>query len=113
MGPLVDASWLAANLDAVVVADVRWYLEGRSGRDAYEGGHIPGAVFVDLDTVLASTASGRRAGEPSMGAGRHPLPDPGVFAGGLGRLGIGDDAFVIAYDDAGGAIAARLWWMLR
>src|SRR3954462_7057701 len=105
MGPLVDASWLAENLGTVVVADVRWYVDGRSGRDAYEAGHIPGAVFVDLDTVLAA--------DPSTGAGRHPLPDPGVFAGALGRLGISEAAFVVAYDDAGGAVAARLWWMLR
>lgn len=106
-GPLVTADDLARRLDApdVVVADVRWYLDGRSGRDAYEAGHLPGAVFVDLDTVLAAA--------PETGAGRHPLPDPGVFAGSLGRLGIPDDALVVAYDDAGGAVAARLWWMLR
>ena len=107
MRPLVDADWLAARLDDphVVVADVRWYLDGRSGRDAYERGHVPGAVFVDLDTVLAA--------DPATGAGRHPLPDPGVFAGALGRLGIGEDVAVVAYDDAGRATAARLWWMLR
>ena len=107
MRPLVDAAWLATHLDDpdVVVADVRWYLDGRSGRDAYEAGHLPGAVFVDLETVLAA--------DPSTGAGRHPLPDPGVFAGSLGRLGVGEDATVVAYDDAGGAVAARLWWMLR
>jgi thiosulfate/3-mercaptopyruvate sulfurtransferase len=105
--PLVTADALAARLgDAdVVVADVRWYLDGRSGRDAYEAGHLPGAVFVDLDTVLAAA--------PATGAGRHPLPDPGEFAGHLGRLGIPADAVVVAYDDAGGATAARLWWMLR
>ena len=107
MRPLVDATWLAAHLDDpdVLVADVRWYLDGCSGRDAYDAGHLPGAVFVDLDTVLAA--------DPSTGAGRHPLPDPGVFAGSLGRLGIGEGATVVACDDAGGAIAARLWWMLR
>jgi thiosulfate/3-mercaptopyruvate sulfurtransferase len=106
-GPLAAGDELARLLDdpAVVVADVRWYLDGRSGRAAYEAGHVPGAVFVDLDTVLAAA--------PETGAGRHPLPDPGTFAGALGRLGIGADAFVVAYDDAGGTIAARLWWMLR
>jgi thiosulfate/3-mercaptopyruvate sulfurtransferase len=106
-GPLVSGDELAALVDdpSVVVCDVRWYLDGRSGRDAYEAGHVPGAVFVDLDTVLAAPAS--------VGEGRHPLPDPGVFAGALGRLGIPASAFVVAYDDAGGAIAARLWWMLR
>jgi thiosulfate/3-mercaptopyruvate sulfurtransferase len=107
MRPLVDAAWLAAHLDDrdVVVADVRWYLDSRSGRDAYEAGHVPGAVFVDLDAVLAA--------DPVTGGGRHPLPDPGVFAGALGRLGIGDGVTVVAYDDAGGTVAARLWWMLR
>lgn len=107
MRPLVDAAWVAAHLDDpdVLVADVRWYLDGRSGRDAFEAGHLPGAVFVDLDTVLAA--------DPATGGGRHPLPDPGVFAGSLGRLGVGEGATVVAYDDAGGAIAARLWWMLR
>ena len=106
-GPLVsgaDLTDLVGRPD-VVVADVRWYLDGRSGRAAYEAGHVPGAVFVDLDAVLA--------GDPSTGEGRHPLPDPGEFAGHLGRLGIGPADTVVAYDDAGGAVAARLWWMLR
>lgn len=107
IGPLITADELAAALGdpAYAVADVRWYLDGRSGRDAFEAGHIPGAVHVDLDSVLA--------GAPETGAGRHPLPDPGVFAGALGRLGIGEDVAVVAYDDAGGTVAARLWWMLR
>lgn len=89
----------------VVVADVRWYLDGRSGRAAFEAGHVPGAVFVDLDAVLAAP--------PSPTEGRHPLPDPQVFADGLGALGVGDDTVVVAYDDAGGAVAARLVWLLR
>jgi thiosulfate/3-mercaptopyruvate sulfurtransferase len=103
--PFVDLSWLHGRLPEIVAADVRWYLDGRSGREAYEAGHLPGAVFVDLDTVLAAA--------PSAAAGRHPLPDPGAFAAALGTLGIGDDDIVIAYDDAGGVIAARLVWMLR
>ncbi|GGK93120.1 sulfurtransferase [Mangrovihabitans endophyticus] len=89
----------------VVYADVRWYLDGRSGRAAYEEGHLPGAVFVDLDAVLA------RHGAPEEG--RHPLPDPETFAAGMAALGIGDDDIVVAYDDGGGVIAARLVWMLR
>jgi thiosulfate/3-mercaptopyruvate sulfurtransferase len=105
IAPVVDASWLAANAEDVVVADVRWYLDGRSGRAAYDGGHLPGAVFVDLDEWLAAP------GSPE--AGRHPLPDPEVFAKGMSLLGIDDDTTVIAYDDAGGVIAARLVWMLR
>ena len=89
----------------VVVVDTRWYLDGRSGADAYAQGHLPGAVFVDLDTVLAAP--------PSAAAGRHPLPEPEVFARGLEAAGIGDDDTVVVYDDAGGVIAARLVWMLR
>jgi thiosulfate/3-mercaptopyruvate sulfurtransferase len=103
--PVVDAGWLEDHLDGVVLCDVRWYLDGRSGADAYDRGHLPGAVFVDLDEVLA--------GPPSPTGGRHPLPDPTTFADGLGRLGIGDEAIVVAYDDAGGMVAARLVWMLR
>jgi thiosulfate/3-mercaptopyruvate sulfurtransferase len=89
----------------VVVVDSRWYLDGRSGADAYAQGHLPGAVFVDLDTVLAAP--------PSAAAGRHPLPEPEVFARGLDAVGIGDADTVVVYDDAGGVIAARLVWMLR
>jgi thiosulfate/3-mercaptopyruvate sulfurtransferase len=103
--PVVDHDWLRAHGDRVVLADVRWYLDGRSGRAAYESGHLPGAVFVDLNRVLAGPAS--------LAAGRHPLPDPGTFAAGLAELGVGDDDTVIAYDDAGGTIAARLVWLLR
>ena len=102
--PVVGPDWLEARADAVL-ADVRWYLDGRSGRHAYESGHLPGAVFVDLDTCLA--------GPPSPAAGRHPLPDPEAFAEAMGRLGIGDHSVVVAYDDAGGTVAARLVWMLR
>ena len=103
-GPVVEADWLADNLDSVVVADVRWYLDGRSGRDAYDRGHLPGARFADLDADLSDPAS--------PAGGRHPLPDPDRFAAAMGRLGIGDGDRVVAYDDAGGVIAGRLWWML-
>ncbi len=89
----------------VVVADVRWYISGGTGREAYDGGHVPGAVFVDLDRVLA--------GPPSPQAGRHPLPEPAAFAAALSALGIGDDDLVVAYDDIGGVVAARLVWLLR
>jgi len=85
------------------VADVRWYLnrEGE-GRRAYEGGHIPGAIFLDLSSDLSAPE----------GPGRHPLPEPAELARRLGERGIGDDHLVVAYDDAGGTSAARLWWML-
>ncbi|MCK0510845.1 sulfurtransferase [Aromatoleum buckelii] len=75
------------------------------GRAAYERGHLPGAHFLHLDDDL----SGRMTGTN----GRHPLPDPADFAARLGRIGIGNDTQVIAYDDAGGMFAARLWWMMR
>jgi thiosulfate/3-mercaptopyruvate sulfurtransferase len=104
--PFVSIEWLRENLDDVVVADCRWYLDGRSGRAAYDAGHVPGAVFVDLDTALTRHAD-------AADAGRHPLADPADFAAAMGGLGIGDDDTVIAYDDAGGVIAARLVWMLR
>ena len=103
--PAVDVSWLRAHRGEVVLADVRWYLDGRSGRAAYDAGHLPGAVFVDLDRWLAAP--------PGPDAGRHPLPEPEVFAEGMAALGIGDDDAVVAYDDAGGVTAARLVWMLR
>jgi len=104
-GPLVSADWLADHLrdPDVRVVDFRWYLDGRSGRAVYDAGHVPGAVFVDLDAI-----SGH---EP--GRGRHPLPEPGVFAAAMRAAGVGRDTLVVVYDDAGGAVAARLWWLLR
>ena len=104
-GPVVDAAWLAEHHrdPDVRVVDLRWYLDGRSGQDAYDAGHVPGAVFVDLSTI-----SGR---EP--GRGRHPLPDPALFQAPMREAGVGDGTAVVVYDDTGGAVAARLWWMLR
>jgi thiosulfate/3-mercaptopyruvate sulfurtransferase len=90
----------------VVLADVRWYLDGRSGAAEYAAGHLPGAVFVDLDRWLAGHPANPRSG-------RHPLPRPEEFTEGLAELGIDDSDHVVAYDDAGGVIAARLVWMLR
>lgn len=102
---MVDVQWWQEHADRVVLADVRWYLDGRSGRAAHEHGHLLGAVFVDLDRALAA--------EPSPHAGRHPLPAPEAFARSMSEAGIGDDDVVVAYDDVGGVIAARLVWMLR
>jgi thiosulfate/3-mercaptopyruvate sulfurtransferase len=104
-GPLVSAEWLADHLDEVRVVDVRWYLDGRSGRAAYRSGHLPGAVWLDVDAELAGWAS--------PAAGRHPMPSPEQFAAVLGRVGLAEGTPVVAYDDAGGSIAARLWWMLH
>lgn len=103
--PVVDASFLAEHPDAVL-ADVRWYLDGRDGRAAFEAAHLPGAVWIDLEGSLS--AHGRPADE-----GRHPLPDPEAFAQAMGSMGIGDRAVVVAYDDTGGVTAGRLVTMLR
>jgi thiosulfate/3-mercaptopyruvate sulfurtransferase len=70
----------------------------------FELGHLPGAVLIDADRDLAAP--------PFDGPGRHPLPSPEVFAAAMSRAGIGDETPVVAYDDARGSIAARLWWML-
>ena len=85
------------------IADVRWWLSDRAkGRRDYAEGHLPGAVFVDLDADLAAPP----------GPGRHPLPSPAAFAARMAELGFDDASTIVAYDDAGGTIAARLWWML-
>jgi thiosulfate/3-mercaptopyruvate sulfurtransferase len=106
--PLVDVDWLAqhATDPNVRIVDVRWYLgKRRGGAEAYERGHIPEAVYLDLDRDLA--------GPPGSGPGRHPLPDAKAFARTLAGLGVTASSIVVAYDDAGGAVAARLWWLLR
>lgn len=105
VSPTVTGEWLAEHAAEVVVADVRWSLAEGPKWHAYADAHIPGAVFVDLDEDLAAP--------PTAGGGRHPLPDPARFAERMGALGIGDDTPVVAYDDSGGAVAARLWWLLR
>jgi thiosulfate/3-mercaptopyruvate sulfurtransferase len=102
--PIVASEWLLDHAD-VVVADVRWYPDGRSGLAAYLEGHLPGAVFVDLDDSLS--------GAPAPAVGRHPLPDPEAFAHAMEQVGIGDRDTVVAYDDRGGIFAARLVFMLR
>ncbi len=85
-----------------VFADCRWSLDDPAwGRTAYREGHIPGAVYLDLDRDLSA---------PPGAGGRHPLPSPEDFAGVAGASGIGSDTFVVAYGDAG---AERLWWLLR
>ena len=103
--PIISPETLFAGLARadVRIVDVRWYLaKPGAGRAAYEAGHLPGAIFLDLDTDLAA---------PS-GPGRHPLPDPTAFRERLEAVGIGPSDEVVAYDDAAGSIAARLWWML-
>jgi thiosulfate/3-mercaptopyruvate sulfurtransferase len=102
--PPVIAVGELEDLDDPVLADVRWYLDGRSGHAAYLAGHVPGAIFVDLDEHLAAAPSAD---------GRHPLPTSQRFAASLGRLGVAESDTVVAYDDTGGMVAARLVWMLR
>lgn len=102
--PLVDVEWLTSNHESVRIVDVRSYLDGRSGRDAWASGHLPGATWLSLDEDLSAPAA--------TAGGRHPLPDPADFAKAMGRAGITNTTPVVAYDDAGGTIAARLWWML-
>ena len=101
-GPLVSPEWLHEHIGEpdLRVIDFRWYLTGRQGRDAYLGGHIPGAVFVDLDAVTCK------------GAGRHPLPTRQQFQDEMRRAGVSASTRVVAYDDAGGSTAARLWFLL-
>src|SRR5829696_4423448 len=103
--PLISAESLLERLGdpAVRIADVRWSLaEPGKGRRDYASAHLPGAIFVDVETDLVA----------AEGPGRHPLPEPEVFAARLGELGFDDSSEIVAYDDAGGTIAARLWWML-
>lgn len=86
------------------IVDVRWKLgDPTAGRVLFEQGHIPGAVYVDMDEDLAAAPGSR---------GRHPLPSPHDFEAAMRRAGIGAQSWVVAYDD-GGAGAARLWWLLR
>ena len=103
-GPLVSAEWLADNLDAVKLFDSRSYLDGRSAPDAFVEGHLPGAVFVSLDDDLSAP--------PSQPGGRHPFPTPAAFASAMGRLGYAGAKPAVIYDDVGGGMAARLWFML-
>lgn len=88
--PLVDLDWLAEHLDdpRVRVADVRWYLSGKRGADEYARGHIPGAVFLDLDRDLAAP--------PARGPGRHPLPAAADFAQVLARIGVTRETTIVA-----------------
>lgn len=108
MHDLVDTGWLATHLGAenLVVADVRWqHGQPRFGQEAFEAGRIPGSVRLDLDRDLSDLT------DPSRG--RHPLPDPRRLVAALARAGIGEGTRVVAYDDAAGAVAVRLWWLLR
>jgi thiosulfate/3-mercaptopyruvate sulfurtransferase len=105
--PLIDVASLATELAGgapPVLLDVRWRLGGPPGIDSYHAGHLPGAVFVDLDTDLA--------GPPGAG-GRHPLPAAADFEAAMRRAGVRNTCPVVVYDDGDSTIAARGWWTLR
>lgn len=104
ISPLLGPTDLAALLGAVHVLDVRWQLGRSNGREQYLSGHVPGAVFVDLDADLA---------DPPGPRGRHPLPDPSRFEAAMQRCGVRRDEPVVVYDDVSGTAAARAWWLLR
>ncbi|WP_027092810.1 sulfurtransferase [Cohnella thermotolerans] len=108
MKHVVSMKWVLARLyePDLVIVDCRFTLgQPEAGRRAYEESHIPGAVYLDLERDLSAPV-----GEHG---GRHPLPDAAELAERLGRAGIGNDSRVVAYDDQGGAMASRLWWLLR
>ncbi|HWL85791.1 MAG TPA: rhodanese-like domain-containing protein, partial [Polyangiaceae bacterium] len=105
---VVGARWLSEHAEqtdragALRIVDTRWYLQHKSGREEYARGHIPGAVFLPLEDITAE-----------QGPGRHPIPSAEKFAEAMRAAGISQETHVVAYDDAGGSIAARLAWLLR
>ena len=105
METLIQAAELLSSTDRPVLLDVRWLLGGPPGHEAYLTGHLPGAVFVDLEAKLASH------GAPTDG--RHPLPDLQALQESARRWGVREGDAVVAYDDNGGLAAARAWWLLR
>ncbi|MGH3822206.1 MAG: sulfurtransferase [Pseudonocardiaceae bacterium] len=107
MYPVITPHELAALMagpEPPTVADVRWSLTGPPGRVDYRAGHLPGAVFLDVDADLAA---------PPGPCGRHPLPYPTALQAALRAAGVRTTTPVVAYDAADGSVAARLWWLLR
>ncbi|MGW1378580.1 sulfurtransferase [Streptomyces sp. NPDC002446] len=107
MNAIITATELASELAKPappVLLDVRYQLGGPPGRPEYAAGHLPGAVYVDLDSELAA---------PPGPAGRHPLPDLDVFAEAMRAAGVRADRPVVVYDGGQGWAAARAWWLLR
>lgn len=104
--PLITVEALSRILEEpdLRVVDTRWYLaDPVEGQAEYGRHHIPGSIFLDLESQLSA----------AEGPGRHPLPDFSEFANFLGAIGIGNHHRVVVYDDSAGSVAARLWWMLR
>lgn len=105
---IVDAAAVKAELDqgnVPTLLDVRWKLGDDNGLEHYRAAHIPGAIYVDLDTELAAPATEER--------GRHPLPEIGALQDSVRRWGIDADTPVVVYDDNASQSAARAWWLLR
>ncbi|MBI4673552.1 MAG: sulfurtransferase [Chloroflexi bacterium] len=107
---LVSTAWLADHLDDpnVRIVDTRWYLlDTQKGERDYFDGHIPNALYLSVDRDLSASPL------PDAKTGRHPLPSPEAFAETMARAGVSNTTHVVAYDDAGGGNAARVWWLLR
>lgn len=105
VNPLISATELRERLDEMQVLDARWQLGRDDGHEKYLAGHIPGAVFIDVERELAGH------GEPSDG--RHPLPDDAALAAAARRWGLRAGAPVVVYDDFRMLAASRAWWALR
>jgi thiosulfate/3-mercaptopyruvate sulfurtransferase len=109
MTPLITANQLEEIINSgenVLLCDCRFDLvDLQAGKKAYQEGHIPGAIYVDLDQDLSGPKTGKN--------GRHPLPSPQVWAQTKSRLGIDSNTLVVAYDNQGSVYASRLWWMLK
>jgi thiosulfate/3-mercaptopyruvate sulfurtransferase len=104
--PLISAVELTSRTDDFVVIDCRFSLAASAaGGTAYAEGHIPGALYVDLERDLSDPVGAH--------GGRHPLPQARSFCQHMAQLGVGANTAVVAYDDSRLAFAARLWWMLR
>ncbi|MGF7047733.1 thiosulfate/3-mercaptopyruvate sulfurtransferase [Paenibacillus sp. DS2015] len=108
MTSIISKQWLLARMyePDLVIIDCRFIMgQPEAGRSAYEEEHIPGAVYLDLEKDLSAPVTEH--------GGRHPLPDPDHLVKRLQQLGISNDTRIIAYDDQGGAMASRLWWLMR
>lgn len=110
MSPLVTTAWLADHLNDsnLRLVDTRWYLlQPSKGEADYLNAHLPNAIYLSVDRDLSAPPL------PDATTGRHPLPTAEAFAETMMRAGISNATHVVVYDDAGGANAARLWWLLR
>ncbi|WP_337100495.1 sulfurtransferase [Paenibacillus sp. YIM B09110] len=108
MNNIVSLEWLQEKMGDtnLVIADCRFRLDDpTAGSKAYEESHIPGAVYMNLEKDLS--------GEVEEVGGRHPLPDIFAMTVTFGKAGISNESVVVAYDDQGGAMASRLWWLLK